>query len=94
MEEILSDVSLHAVFSAGNGEVEIYEVTVSELWHGRTVGDLVVNGNCAAVALTRSSRAMLPGPDMRLEAGDIIHLSATQEGIEALRKRLGLSKKA
>ena len=36
MEEILSRASLPAVFSAGNGEVEIYEFVVPPAWNGRT----------------------------------------------------------
>ena len=32
---------VRAVFSAGNGEVEIYEVTIPEEWNGHTIGELV-----------------------------------------------------
>ena len=88
IEELLSDASLLTVFSAGNGEVEIYELSVPEAWNGRSVGDLVGLGGSACVALTRAGRAVLPTPDMTVETGDVLHLSATFEGIEALRREL------
>jgi Trk K+ transport system NAD-binding subunit len=44
IEELLSDASLLTVFSAGNGEVEVYEFTVPATWHGRSVADLVSHG--------------------------------------------------
>ncbi len=93
MEEMLEDVSLHTVFSAGDGEVEVYEVLVSEAWHGRPLRELLDDCGCL-VALTRAGKASLPAADMLLQAGDILHLSATQEGIERLRKRLGQGKGA
>jgi trk system potassium uptake protein TrkA len=94
MEELLSDASLLTVFSAGNGEVEIYELSVPAVWNGRPVGDLLSHGGCACVALTRAGKAVLPTPDMAVEAGDVLHLSATFEGIEALRQELALSRQA
>jgi trk system potassium uptake protein len=94
MEELISDASLLTVFSAGNGEVEIYEFTVPAAWNGRTVGDLVSHGGCTCVALTRAGKAALPTPDMTVETGDVLHLSATFEGIEELRRELAQSRQA
>lgn len=88
IEELLYQPYARSVFSAGNGEVEIYELAVPEAWRGRTLQDLLPAGQCLAVALTRAGRAMLPSHEIRLEAGDIVHLSATLAGIEALRHRL------
>jgi hypothetical protein len=36
----------------------------------------------------------LPSRETRLEEGDIIYVSATLDGIEALRKQLGLLKES
>ena len=94
MEELLSDAALITVFSAGNGEVEIYELTVPHVWNGRSVGDLLNHGGCVCVALTRAGKAALPTPDMTVETGDVLHLSATFEGIEALRRELAQSRQA
>jgi trk/ktr system potassium uptake protein len=94
IEELLSDASLLTVFSAGNGEVEVYELTVPAVWNGRSVADLVSHGGCACVALTRAGKAALPTPDITVETGDVLHLSATFEGIEALRRELAQSRQA
>lgn len=94
MEEMLSDASLLTVFSAGNGEVEIYEVTVPQACHGHRLHSLIDPGSCLPVALSRAGKAMLPALDMILEAGDILHVSATFTGVAALRNRLALAKEA
>jgi trk system potassium uptake protein TrkA len=88
MAEMISDASFPTVFSAGNGEVEVYELTVPETWSGRTVGDLVAGDPCVAVAVTRAGRAELPTAGTVLAGGDVIHISATLPGIQALRGRL------
>lgn len=89
IEELLYG-DFRAVFSAGNGEVEIYEVTVPEHWSGHTVGELMTGNACLAVSVTRAGRAVLPSNNMVLETGDVLHISATLEGIEALRSRIDL----
>ncbi len=88
MEEMLSDLALRSVFSAGNGEVEVYEVFIPQAWHGRRLRDLVIPGNSLAIALTRAGKAIMPAPDSVVQAGDFLHISATFEGITALRRQL------
>ncbi len=88
LEELLYHAEIRTVFSAGNGEVEIYEFSVPEAWHGRSLQDLLPEGQCLAVALTRAGRAILPSDQMLLEAGDVVLLSATADGIEVLRQQL------
>jgi trk/ktr system potassium uptake protein len=44
------------------------------------------------VALTRAGKAVLPTPEMTIEPGDVLHLSATFEGIEAVRRQLAQSR--
>jgi trk system potassium uptake protein TrkA len=87
VEELLYHGEIRTVFSAGNGEVEVYELTIPGGWAGRRLGDLTREGVCG-VALTRAGRAMLPDSDAGLEEGDVLHVSATLEGIEWLRARL------
>ena len=92
MEEMLYHEDVYTVFSAGNGEVEIYEFPIPEAWHGRRLGELLPDNQCVAVALTHAGHAMLPNADGRLEACDLLHVSATQEGAAEMRKRLAGSK--
>jgi trk system potassium uptake protein TrkA len=89
VEELLMNPSQRMVYSAGNGEVEVYEVRISEEWSGRTVGELLEPlDQCYPVALSRAGRSLLPEPGMKLEAGDMLDVSSTFEGIGALTARL------
>src|SRR6266487_6563314 len=93
VEELLINPSQRAVYSAGNGEVEVYEVYIPEEWDGRTLKDLLGPfHNCNPVALSRAGRASLPEMDMKLQTDDLLIVSSTFEGIGALTARL--SKKA
>jgi trk system potassium uptake protein TrkA len=94
VEEMLSHADMRAIFSAGNGEIEIYEVTVPDTWGGRRLDEMLAGTGCLAVALTHAGRSMLPAPDVCLEGCDVIHVSATAEGIETLRQRLAQTKEA
>lgn len=88
IEEMLYDASLQTVFSAGNGEVEIYEISIPQEWDEKTVGEVMSTGSCTPVSVTRAGRAVLPSPNMVLKTGDVLHVSATFEGADALRRRV------
>ncbi len=88
IEEILYHEGVHSVYSAGNGEIEIYELIVPEAWEGRKLSELMEAGESVPASITRSGRALLPTPDFTLQAEDVVHFSATIEGIAALRNRL------
>lgn len=88
IEALLFGAEPEALFSAGNGEVRLYELSVPAAWAGRTVGDLLHGAACLPVAHTRGGRAALPGADLSLEAGDLLHVSAGANAYEALRARL------
>ena len=86
--EIISQSSLPAVFSAGNGEVEVYELMLPAAWDGRQLGELLSVDQCVAVAITRGGHAQLPKPETVLRGDDVVHISATLDGIQALRARM------
>jgi trk system potassium uptake protein TrkA len=89
IQELLLDPSFRAVFSAGNGEVELYEMLIPAVWEGKTIGSLLQGcTECVVVALTRAGRAEIPPVDKSFQAGDILSVSATLEGVESLRARL------
>ncbi len=92
LEEMIYHSELTTVFSAGNGEVEVYEVAVSEEWSGRKLGEMLLPGS-VPVSLTRAGKAFIPTADTTLTHGDIVHLAATLEGIQAVRKCLTVSSK-
>jgi trk system potassium uptake protein TrkA len=94
LEELLYGADVRAVFAAGNGEVSLYEFTLPTAWHERTLQELLPEAGCVPAAITRAGRAVLPSPTTVLEDCDVILVSATPEGIEALRHRLGSQKEA
>lgn len=88
IEELLYQSEVRAVFSAGNGEVEVYEFLVPEAWVGRQAGELFDQEGSFIIAITRSGRAILPARNMLFNAGDILLVSATDNGIQDLRRRM------
>jgi len=88
LEELLEGRGLRPVLSAGNGEVEVYELDVPEAWRGRTLAELVAGVECVVVSLSRGGRAALPSAQERLEASDLLHVSASLAGATTLSARL------
>jgi trk system potassium uptake protein TrkA len=90
MQELLIDASFRSVFSAGNGEVELYEIYIPEKWEERTVSALLsgCTNTIMIAALTRAGCAEMVSPDSVLKGGDILTVSATLEGMTALNARL------
>jgi trk system potassium uptake protein TrkA len=83
---LMLDPSFRTIFSAGNGEVEIYEMLITPAWDGKPLGELLRNNpDCLAVALTRAGRALLPNAETTLQVGDMLNVSATFVGVKALR---------
>jgi trk system potassium uptake protein TrkA len=77
------------VYSAGNGEVEVYEVLIPNEWNDRTLKELLDGlDNCYPVALSRAGRSSLPDMNLKLQTGDLLNVSSTFEGMGALTGRL------
>jgi len=92
VEEMIHHNEIRAVFSAGNGEVEVYEILVPEGWSDCTMEELFLNQDCQLVAVTKGGKAYMPTPNQKLMVGDIIHVSTTYDGIIAIRERLSHSR--
>jgi trk system potassium uptake protein TrkA len=88
IEQIILHPGLQSVFSAGNGEVQLYEINIPEEWNDHPLFDLLPEKGALAMALVRSGKASLPDSTSRLKFEDILHVSATTEGITVLRQRL------
>jgi trk system potassium uptake protein len=89
VEELMMYPTQRMVYSAGNGEVEVYEVQIPEEWNGRTLGELLEPlEQCFPVALARAGRSTLPDRKATLQAGDLLNFSSTFEGMRAMMARL------
>ena len=95
VEELLTNPAQKMVYSAGNGEVEVYELIVPKRWEGATLGELLAPlPQCYPVALTRAGTSLLPETPIKLETGDVLNVSSTFEGIGLLTARLEKKAKA
>ena len=89
VEELLINPSQRAVYSAGNGEVEVYEMSIPDAWAGKTVNELLAPvKDCYPVALSKAGRSSLPDGNITLQADDVLSVSSTFEGIGKLMARL------
>lgn len=88
IEEMMFHGEMFTISSAGNGEVEIYEVSIPAGGNGKPLSALMPNEQCAPVALTRAGRAFIPNCDTLLQTNDLVQISATFEGSKILRQRL------
>ena len=89
VEELLMNPTQRMVYSADNGEVEVYEVQIPEEWHGRSVGELLQPlKECYPVALSRAGKSSLPTLETPLQSGDLFNFSSTFEGMRAMMARL------
>jgi trk system potassium uptake protein len=94
IEEMLATAELQTVFSAGNGEIEVYEFAVPIDWRGKKLKEFLPIEECTPISITRAGRAILPDPETTLAEGDLIHVSATDQGSFSLREKLQLGKGA
>lgn len=92
LEEMIYHSEIRTVFSAGNGEVEIYELKVPADLQGTTLQSLLESTETIPVSLTRAGASVLAKSDMVLQENDIVHISATLDGITALRQKVRKSR--
>lgn len=88
IEQLLVHPGMQSVFSAGNGEVQIYEITVPSEWSGRRISELVPMEHAVPVTLARNGKGFLPHEESLLEPQDILQVSSTPEGVKILRERI------
>ncbi len=86
--QLLDQPDLQSVYTAGNGEVQICELSVPAEWSGRKLSDLIPAGSALPVSLARAGHGLLPGVDMLLQAEDVLQVSATDDGLRILRQRI------
>lgn len=88
IEELLEHPEIRSIYSAGNGEVEIYEFIIPPTWNGHKLGDIVPSENCTPVSITRAGAAFIPDCETSIRKDDIVLVSATIEAIQKLRQIL------
>ncbi|HMN14221.1 MAG TPA: TrkA family potassium uptake protein [Bellilinea sp.] len=88
IEELLENEDYSTLFSAGNGEVEVYEIEVPASLDGKTVKDISSVEEALVMSVSRTGKAHFPVQDFELKSGDLLHIGATFEGIKAFQSML------
>ena len=88
VEELLTDVPLHAVLLDGQAGLLIYHLEVPARWHGHTLEQLLPAERYEKLSWTCLGQALPIDNSQTLESGDMLYLRASPEEIEALRNRL------
>jgi trk system potassium uptake protein TrkA len=86
MKTMISNPLLSAVACLGSGEVESVLVEVPKGLAGRTVRDFLIPGESVVGALVRRGQASVPSPEMKLETGDKLHITALVSAVKKLEK--------
>ncbi len=88
--DILTYSPLDAVFSFGNGDVELVKIEVPSLMAGRKVHDMTVLGDIHVVAIERGNKTLLPTAGTVFQRRDILYIAAAISESAQLKKLLGL----
>jgi len=70
-------------------EVVLAEVAYDPAWVGEKVHAVEESTGARAAFITRLGEAMLPGPGMVLQEGDVLHVIAAQRDMDDLQAALG-----
>jgi len=88
MEEMLTQPSVRILFSRNNTSLAVYEFVVPKGWQDRNLQDALPESQYHVLWCSRAG-LVIPLEDLQtLEQGDVIYLTANQEGIAKLRNRL------
>src|SRR3990172_3503310 len=71
IEQLLVHPGMQSLASPGNGEVQVFEMTVPAEWSGRKISELVPMENAIPVALARNGKGMLTRSEIVLKSQDI-----------------------
>lgn len=93
IEQLLLHPGLRSCVAAGNGEVQVYEVSVPEAWANQPLSAILPAGQALPVAVARGGRGKLPTLDFVLQAADVLLVSATDAGAAELLRRLNGSER-
>lgn len=89
--DLLTYTPLDAVFSFGEGDVELVKIEVPSVIAGRKVNDLTVLGDIHVVAIERGSKTILPTAGTVFQRRDILYIAAAISSGGQLKKLLGLA---
>jgi trk system potassium uptake protein TrkA len=91
MRRLLPDQSV-LEWTDASGEVGVLERALPPAWAGRRLSELDEGDRFRLVAVTRAGRARLSGSALVGQEGDLLHVVARKDAIDALEARLAEGK--
>lgn len=88
-EQLILHTGFRNIGSVGNGDIQLYEISVPHEWNGNKLADLFPAEQVVAGAITRGGKSLLPNADVVLQEHDIVQVSVTNQGANLLRQKLG-----
>jgi trk system potassium uptake protein TrkA len=88
IEELMIGTEGRTVFSAGNGEVEVYELPIPSELDQKQLDELMVCNTCVPLAITRAGKAFIPELSSIVHTGDLLTVAATFDGIQKTRAHM------
>lgn len=85
IKQMMTHPGLTSLSITAEGEVQIYEMKVPEKWVGHPLSEFLPEGKANPAIILRNGKSILPTPATIFVAGDVIQLSATTDGANALR---------
>ena len=90
--DLIMNPELPLVYSAINGQVNIYQINAPASWIDKPVKDTLLNYPCNMVAIQRGENTFVPKDSEILENGDVILVSAEKEDFKLLQQDAAFSK--
>ncbi len=86
IKQMMTHPGLTSLSFTAEGEVQYYEMTAPKNWSGQKLSKFLPEGKTIPAIILRNGQSLLPTPETVVEYGDILQLSATNDGASALRK--------
>jgi trk system potassium uptake protein TrkA len=86
MKAMIANAGINTLATLGSGEVELVQVEVGRPLAGRSLQELTIPGESVVTAIVRRGQAMVPRPESRVEAGDVLHFSVMARTLPNLEK--------
>jgi trk system potassium uptake protein TrkA len=87
--DMIAHPDLHTVYTYGNAEMVMVEVAAPQVTVGRRVADLEVEDELRLTAVLRRHAALLPSPELQIEADDVLYINVVQGSADRLAQLLG-----
>jgi trk system potassium uptake protein TrkA len=85
IKQMMTHPGLTSLSITTEGEVQYYEMKVPDQWTGHPLSDFLPDGKATPAIILRNNISLLPTLATIVEAGDVLQLSASTEGANALR---------